>query len=79
MELSARAQNIFFKCQLHTVSRTSFFQSINATLKKYDLSNLPPHDIVQLYLYGHPILTKSDNVKILQALIRFENETSCFS
>ena len=45
---------------------------------KHDLSNLPPDDIVQLYLYGRPMLTKSYNMKILETLI-FKNETSRFS
>ena len=45
---------------------------------KYDLANLSPDDLVHIYLYGHPMLSKIDNVKILEASIRFVNESTRF-
>ena len=77
--LEAEDTNHFFlRCPLYSLFRISFLHSTNATIMKYDLANLSPDDLVHIYLYGHPMLSKIDNVKILEASIRFVNESTRF-
>ena len=69
--------HFFLGCVLYDTHRPPLLNCVTAILEKYNLTEQAIN--FDVLLYGHPKVTFNDNKTILQATIRFINDTGRFS
>ena len=69
--------HFFLYCPFHITHRESLTSSVNDILTSNNLTI--PQDLTELYLYGHPSLSVSENKSILLATVSFIKSTNRFS
>ena len=69
--------HFFLSCVLYDAQRTALLNSVMAIFRKYHLNEQAIN--IKVLLYGHPIMTSTDNKTILQATIQFINDTERYS
>ena len=69
--------HFLFVCPSYSNQRAVLVISVNEILQKYNLNHLANQ--LQLYLYGHSIISYTDNRKILLSTIKYIKESCRFS